>query len=58
MFARLIHELTFVSLGPARRPRVGPDLSQLDAGPGNRRSVAVATRAIAYVITRPAWKSR
>src|SRR6516164_5709145 len=33
----------------ARWPRIGPHLSWLDAGPGNRRSVAVAARAVAHV---------
>ena len=35
---------------PAGRTRVGAHLSQLDVGPGNRGSMAMAARAIADVI--------
>src|SRR5271165_584150 len=39
------------------RARVGAHLSQLDAGSGNRRTVAMAARAIAYVIESSAGRN-
>ena len=48
MVKTIAHELSFNR--PARRTGAGTYLSQLDTGPGNRRSVAVVARAIAYVV--------
>jgi hypothetical protein len=46
----IAHALSFISLGLLAGLVVVRTFSQLDAGPGNRRSVALAARAIAYVI--------
>ena len=42
---------------PAGRTRVSAHLSQLDARPGNRGSLALAERAIADVIKSSAWRN-
>src|SRR5262249_11437340 len=44
--------------GPARWPRPGPCFSELDPGAGNRRTLAMATRTIAHIVSCATLKRR